>query len=425
MTTSSSAATPRRAVIASAIGNVLEWYDFALYAFLAATIGRQFFPAANEIDSLIAAFGVFAAGYFMRPLGGIIFGYIGDRYGRKKVLVFSILAMVVPTVGIALLPTTTQIGTVAAVLLVILRLCQGISIGGEYTGSVVYLAERAKQGRRGLFCTTSILGAGVGTLLGSGAADLVNQILPREAVESWGWRLPFLAGALLGFVGWYLRRDLPETSEGTQLAEESTRAPLIETITTEWRPVLRVTGLNLMHAVSFFMIFIFMKTYLHLDVGLPRLETRYLPTLGLIVLMLMTGMAGALSDRFGRKPLLISSALAMIILAYPLLVLINMKDFWIVVACQIAFAVIVGAYAGTVPATMAEILPSKIRVTGASLGYNLCMSLFGGTTPLITFYLVRVSGNNLVPAYYLILAAAVSLAVALTIKETGKSALRQ
>ena len=167
MNTSSSAATPRRAVIAGAIGNVLEWYDFAVYAFFAGTIGRLFFPQANEVDSLIAAFGVFAAGYLMRPLGGIIFGHIGDRYGRKPVLVFSTLAMAVPTFAIGLLPTDAQIGTAAAVLLVIMRLLQGLSIGGEYTGSVVYLAERAEQGKRGLLCTASILGAGIGTLSSS------------------------------------------------------------------------------------------------------------------------------------------------------------------------------------------------------------------------------------------------------------------
>jgi MHS family proline/betaine transporter-like MFS transporter len=422
MNTSSSTATPRRAVIAGAIGNVLEWYDFAVYAFFAGTIGRLFFPQANEVDSLIAAFGVFAAGYFMRPLGGIIFGHIGDRYGRKPVLVFSTLAMAVPTFAIGLLPTDAQIGTAAAVLLVIMRLLQGLSIGGEYTGSVVYLAERAEQGKRGLLCTASIVGAGIGTLMGSAMADLVNAILPSAAVESWGWRLPFLAGGLVGVVGWYLRRHLPET-RGALAAQGSSRPPFVETITEHWRTVLRVVGLNLMHAVSFFMIFIFMKTYLHEFVGLTETQALTISTLGLLAVMLVTVLSGALSDRVGRKPVLIGGALAAILFAYPLLLLVNLGNFWIALACQIAFAVIVGTYSGTAPATMTEIVPGKVRVTGTSLGYNLCMALFGGTTPMITVILIKVTGTDMTPAFYIMLAAAISLVVVLGIKESSRRTL--
>lgn len=422
MNTSSSTATPRRAVIAGAIGNVLEWYDFAVYAFFAGTIGRLFFPQANEVDSLIAAFGVFAAGYLMRPLGGIIFGHIGDRYGRKPVLVFSTLAMAVPTFAIGLLPTDAQIGTAAAVLLVIMRLLQGLSIGGEYTGSVVYLAERAEQGKRGLLCTASIVGAGIGTLMGSAMADLVNAILPSAAVESWGWRLPFLAGGLVGVVGWYLRRHLPET-RGALAAQGSSRPPFVETITEHWRTVLRVVGLNLMHAVSFFMIFIFMKTYLHEFVGLPETQALTISTLGLLAVMLVTVLSGALSDRVGRKPVLIGGALAAILFAYPLLLLVNLGNFWIALACQFAFAVIVGTYSGTAPATMAEIVPGKVRVTGTSLGYNLCMALFGGTTPMITVILIKVTGTDMTPAFYIMLAAAISLVVVLGIKESSRRTL--
>jgi len=422
MNTSSSAATPRRAVIAGAIGNVLEWYDFAVYAFFAGTIGRLFFPQANEVDSLIAAFGVFAAGYLMRPLGGIIFGHIGDRYGRKPVLVFSTLAMAVPTFAIGLLPTDAQIGTAAAVLLVIMRLLQGLSIGGEYTGSVVYLAERAEQGKRGLLCTASIVGAGIGTLMGSAMADLVNAILPSAAVESWGWRLPFLAGGLVGVVGWYLRRHLPET-RGALAAQGSSRPPFVETITEHWRTVLRVVGLNLMHAVSFFMIFIFMKTYLHEFVGLPETQALTISTLGLLAVMLVTVLSGALSDRLGRKPVLIGGALAAILFTYPLLLLVNLGNFWIALACQFAFAVIVGTYSGTAPATMAEIVPGKVRVTGTALGYNLCMALFGGTTPMITVILIKVTGTDMTPAFYIMLAAAISLVVVLGIKESSRRTL--
>jgi MHS family proline/betaine transporter-like MFS transporter len=410
--------TPRRAAIAASVGNVLEWYDFAVYAFFAGTIGRLFFPSSNEIDSLIAAFGVFAAGYLMRPLGGILFGHIGDRYGRKPVLVVSTLAMAVPTFAMGLLPTAAQIGPVAAVLLVVMRLLQGLSIGGEYVGSVCYSAESAKPGKRGLMCTASIFGAGVGTLMGSGMADLI-YILPREAVESWGWRIAFILGGLVGVVGWYLRRSIPETRSALA-TQEPPEPPIMDTLVNHWRLVLKIVGLNLMHAVSFFMIFVFMKTYLREFVGLSETQALTISTLGLIALMLVTVASGTLSDRIGRKPVLLGSAIAAIIFAYPLLSLVNIGSFWIALVCQFAFAVIVGTYSGTAPSTMTELVPSDVRVTGTSLGYNLCMALFGGTTPMITVFLIKVTGTDMAPAFYIMAAAAISLLVVLSIDETSR-----
>ena len=411
-----------RATAAGAIGNVLEWYDFTVYAFFAGTIGRLFFPQSSETDSLIAAFGVFAAGYLMRPLGGIFFGHIGDRYGRKPVLVLSTLMMAVPTCAIGLLPTSEQIGPVAAVLLVLFRLLQGLSIGGEYTGSVVYMAESAKPGRRGLLCTASILGAGIGTLLGSGFADLINAVLPKEDVETWGWRIPFLAGALVGIVGWYLRRSLTETRDSLKATQPS-RPPITETLTKHWRTVLQVAGLNLMHAISFFMIFVFMKTYLHKFAGLTETQALTISTIGLLALMAVTLVAGSISDHVGRKPVLVASAISAIVFAYPLLTLVNLGHFWIALSCQLAFAVIVGTYSGTAPAAMAEISPGPVRVTTTSLGYNLCMALFGGTTPMMTVILIKATGIDATPALYIMLAAAISLLVVLRLEEPSKRKL--
>lgn len=295
----------RKVIVAGAIGNVLEWYDFAIYGFFAVTIGRQFFPASSELDSLIAAFGVFAAGYLMRPIGGLLFGYVGDVYGRRTTLVLSTVAMAVPTFAIGLLPTAAQIGSVAAVLLVVLRLIQGLSIGGEYTGSVVYLVERARADRRGLFGTFSILGAGVGTLAGSATAALVSALLPSEALESWGWRLPFLAGVVIGLIGLYLRSRMPDLPPAQ--AEEPRLATLAHTFRTEWPKVPRIAGLNLMHAVGVMMVFIYMKTYLQVDAGVGRTEALTVTTIGLLALMAVTASFGALSDRLGRKPILIGA----------------------------------------------------------------------------------------------------------------------
>jgi len=420
--TAAAASADRKVIVAGAIGNVLEWYDFAIYGFFAVIIGRQFFPASSELDSLIAAFGVFAAGYLMRPIGGLVFGYIGDIYGRKTTLVLSTAAMAVPTFAIGLLPTAAQIGSVAAVLLVVLRLIQGLSIGGEYTGSLVYLVEQARPNRRGLFGTFSILGAGVGTLAGSGTAALVSALLPNEAVESWGWRVPFLAGVAIGLVGLYLRSRMPDLPAPAGAAESRLTA-LVQTLRTEWPRIPRIMGLNLMHAAGFMMCFIYMKTYLQVDVGVGRTEALTVTTIGLLALMAVTAACGALSDRIGRKPILIASALALLVLAYPLLALMHTHAFAVLLAGQLAFAVIVGAYAGTAPATQAEMVPHAVRVTGTSAGYNLCMALFGGTSPLIAVSLIAMTGNHLAPAFYLMAMAALSLAVVLRLDETARRPL--
>ncbi|MEM9591895.1 MAG: MFS transporter [Pseudomonadota bacterium] len=417
---------PRRAALASSIGNVLEWYDFAIYAFFASTIGRLFFPASDEINSLLITFGVFAAGHLMRPLGGVVFGHIGDRYGRRPVLVISMVAMAVSTFAIGLLPTVDQIGPLAAGLLVVLRMLQGLSIGGEYTGSVCYCAECATDNRRGLLCTASIVGAGFGALLGSAMANVIFAILPDNAVTAWGWRIPFLLGGLVGLIGLYIRRNLPDTRCGEGVGEHSAapaRLPIIDALTHHTRDILRVVGLNLMHAVAFFMIFVFMKTYLSKFAGLTETEALTISTLGLMALMAMTVYAGSLSDRIGRKRVLRASAIAAIVFALPLFYLLSQGNFWIALACQFAFAVIVGAYSGTAPATITEIVPGHLRVTCTSLGYNLSMALFGGTTPMIALLLIKETGSIVVPALYVMAAAAVSLVVLAVIPETSKTRL--
>ncbi|MEM7225739.1 MAG: MFS transporter [Pseudomonadota bacterium] len=401
--------------LAGAIGNVLEWYDFALYGFFAVTLGRLFFPAGSALDSQIAAFGVFAAGYFMRPLGGILLGHIGDRFGRKPVLVLSTGLMALATCTIGLLPTAAEIGAWAAGLLVACRLLQGLSIGGEYNGSVVFLVEHAQEGRRGLFGSLSIVGAGVGALLGSASAAAALGLLP----EDWGWRVPFIAGLGLGLVGLYLRLRLPAPKPPPKAAGW----PLAEVLRDHGRTVLRIFGLTIMHAVGVFMLFIFMKTYLHLEVGVPQAQAALLGTLGLLALMAVTAVAGALSDRFGRKPLLVASAAALVVLAFPLLWAVNHLGLAGILLGQAAFAVIVGTYAGTAPATMSELLPPGVRVTGTALGYNICMAIFGGTTPMVTLWLIREGGSPLSPAAYLMLASVLSLVALRGMPETAKRPL--
>src|SRR6516165_7308773 len=245
----------RRAVIAGLAGNVMEWYDFAVYGYFAQVIGQDFFPSEDPTSSLIASFGAFAAGFLMRPVGGLVFGHIGDRLGRKAALTLSVLAMAIPTFLIGLLPDHSQIGALAPILLVALRMVQGLSVGGEYTTSVVFLVEGAAPNRRGFAGSWSPFGAGAGILLGSALGAALNAVLSPEAVFAWGWRVPFLLGLGVGLAGLFIRRHIPEPAK--QADNKTAASPIREAFRSEWRNILRIMGFTFMFAVGFYMIFVY------------------------------------------------------------------------------------------------------------------------------------------------------------------------
>jgi MHS family proline/betaine transporter-like MFS transporter len=238
----SKSVTERHAIIAGIAGNVMEWYDFSVYGYFAANIGRHFFPAQDTVSSLIAAFGVFAAGFLMRPLGSLVFGHIGDKVGRKTALTVSVAVMAIPTFLIGSLPTYQQIGVTASVLLILMRLLQGLSVGREYTTSSIFLVERSAASRRGFFGSFAEVGACGGILLGSALSGLVTTVLDRAMVDSWGWRIPFLIGVTVGIAGLYIRRHVIEET-GPQQHQPAAASPIREAFT-EWRTILRLIGLG-------------------------------------------------------------------------------------------------------------------------------------------------------------------------------------
>jgi MHS family proline/betaine transporter-like MFS transporter len=405
----------RRVIAAGAIGNVLEWYDFAIYGYFAAAIGRTFFPQEDPVAQVLAAFGVFSVGFLMRPVGGVLVGYIGDRFGRRTALTFSVAAMAIPTFLVGALPGYETLGFMAPILLTVLRMVQGLSVGGEYTTSIVFMVERAPPGRRGLLGAIACCGANGGILLGSGTGALLAASMPSASLEAWGWRIPFLVGLLVGLAGFVLRRGLPDTSVKTA----ARRLPVGELVRTHGPLVARLAGLTVFNAVGFYLLFIFVVNWLQFADGVSPAHALGINTVSLFVLILAIFGMGWLSDRIGRKRLILSAMAAGFVGAVPLFGLMLHDDPVFILAGQLGFVLIIGITIGVQPAVMVESTPYAVRCTAIALGYNVVFGIIGGLTPLVATWLVHRTNDDLSPAYMVMAAAAVSFVTALLFfKET-------
>ncbi|MGE0094733.1 MAG: MFS transporter [Alphaproteobacteria bacterium] len=411
----------RRVVAAGISGNVLEWYDFAVYGYFAPIIAERFFPSNSPTASLLAAYGAFAAGFLMRPLGGFLLGHLGDRMGRRKTLILSVVLMAGPTFMIGVMPDHADIGVAAAVLMVVMRMLQGLAVGGEYTTSVVYLVEEAPPHRRGYYGSWSVFGAIGGILLGSAVGAFINTVWAAE-VHDWAWRLPFLIGLAVGLIGFVLRRGLPEPLSDKD--REDHKLPLAKAVRDEGRTMMKVIGISVVNAVSFYMIFIYITVYLERQVGLPAATALDVNTVSMIVMLVLMPLFARLSDRFGRKPLLAAAAFGLLLLSYPLLWVMHHPDVMTIFLGQLGFSILVGCYLAVQPTAMAEMFSPGVRCSGMAVAYNLTLGILGGTTPMVCTYLIEKTGDDLFIAWYLMAAAAVSLAVVLTLKETAKAPLR-
>ncbi len=413
----------RKVIIAGMIGNGLEWYDYALYGFLAPIISKLFFPSENEFVSLVATFGVFAAGFVMRPLGAIIFGYIGDKYGRKISLALSILLMAIPTAMVAFLPTYESIGIAAPILLTIIRLLQGLALGGEFSGSITYIVEHASVKHRGIAGSTSIISLILGMLLGSATAMFFASILSEEAFESWGWRAPFLIGLFIGCIGFYIRSYLDESPAyiDAKRHKKDSKKPLRE-LFSKYRGNM-LLGISLYAAVTipFYILTVFMNTFMSKILGYSNQESLIINTLCMVILLIIVPIAGLISDQIGRKPVMIASLLALIAVSYPVFWLITQMDFMYALVGGIIFASVLAFYISPIPAVLVEIFPTSVRYSGMALSCNLCAALFGGTAPMLAVSMIELTGNNLIIAFYIILSALVSLTAMIWYKETYRA----
>ena len=411
----------RTAIVAGVVGNVLEWYDFAVYGFFVPVISRLFFPAQAPMVSLLLTFSVFGVGFAMRPIGSIVFGVYGDRYGRRKALSAVVTLMAVATLAVGLLPTYGQAGLLAPLLLVLARLVQGLSSGGEWGGAAAYLVEFAPARQRGYIASWQQASVGCGFLLGALSAALLTTILPQDALTAWGWRLPFLAGIVLGGVGAYMRLRLDDTPKYVELEHHHkvTATPLREAFTTYRKQTLLAFGLTLHNAVAYYVVLVYMSTYLTSVVKMPRSTALWIGAVCLAIFVVITPLMGRLSDRIGRRPMFIVSCAGYLALAYPLFMMASTGKVIPAFLAELILVVFLAVYAGAGPALYAELFPTRVRYTALSVGYNIPVAIFGGFAPFIATGLINLTGSILSPAIYVMIASGVTLVTMMWVRETA------
>ncbi|WPP01815.1 MFS transporter [Pseudomonas sp. HR96] len=417
--------TLRRVIVAAAIGNFVEWFDFAVYGFLATTIAQQFFASGDASVALLKTFAVFAVAFAFRPLGGIVFGMLGDRLGRKRILALTILLMAGATTLIGLLPTYSAIGLWAPALLTLIRCVQGFSAGGEYAGACAYLMEHAPRHKRawyGSFVPVSTFSAFAAAAV---IAYALDAGLSSEAMASWGWRLPFLIAAPLGLVGLYLRLHMGETPAFQAVEQEHAVAhsPLAETLRKHARAILCLGAFVSLTALSFYMFTTYFATYLQVAGGLSRAGALLVSVIALLFAALICPLAGAFSDRVGRRTTMLCTCLLLIVAVYPAFLLARSGSFAAAIAGVMLLAVGAVLSGVVTAALLSETFPTRTRYTASAITYNLAYTLFGGTAPLMATWLIGLTGSSLSPAAYLIAVALLALAGGMALPETSRISL--
>lgn len=409
-------------IAASSLGNLLEWLDFGLFVYLAALIGEQFFPTANSQTAAIAAFGVFAAGSICRPLGGIVFGHLGDRLGRVVALRWSIFLITLTTLLIGLLPTYSHVGIMATILFTFLRLLQGLSVGGEYTGAAVYIAELAPPKYRGFFAAFAASSANIGFLLATLMALILKLAVPLPVVSAWGWRIPFIVSGLLGLGILYYRLQLIETPAYLQLQANQAlhRRPLLSAFRMAPRQLLKIFALTAMGSSCYFIFFGYMPTYLAEYTGYSLPATLSFQACLLVAMIFLIPLAGALGDRFGRKKMLLIAALGILILVLPCFYLLQSTTALPILAALAIVMILSSLEQGNTLVTAIENCPVEVRYSGVSFAYSLGNAVWGGTSPLIASVLAQ-SVSHFAPAYYLMAMTVISLIAISRFAQTSKN----
>lgn len=418
-------ATLRRAIAASALGNATEWFDYGIYAYGVTYISAALFPGDVD-DAVLFALATFAISFLVRPLGGLFWGPLGDRLGRKSVLAFTILMMSAATLGVGLIPDYASIGFWAPTLLILLRMVQGFSTGGEYGGAATFMAEYAPDDRRGFYGSFLEFGTLAGFSFGAFLMLAFSLLLGDAAMHDWGWRIPFFIAAPMGLIGMYLRarmEDTPIFREEGQAGKRAEAPPLSTLMRRYWRPMLVVGGLVVALNVVNYTLLSYMPTYLQRRIGLSPDEALVVPIVGMLFMMAFLPFAGSLSDRLGRRFMWRISLVGLLVAVVPLYMLMGTG-----LAGATAGFVLLGLLyvpqLATISATFPALFPTSVRFAGFAIAYNVSTSIFGGTAPAMGSTLITLTGNELMPAFYMMVACLVGLAALRFMPETAGLSLR-
>jgi MFS transporter, MHS family, proline/betaine transporter len=416
----------KKIILSGMIGNGLEWYDYAVYSYFVTTFSKLFFPAGNDSAHLLAVFGIYAVGFVARPFGAILFGMMGDRLGRRAALVASIFLMAIPTGCIGLLPTYEQVGIAAPLLLTLMRLLQGLSLGGEFSGSMTYLIEHSPSEKRGTVGSTVVSSLIVGFIFGSLLALGIKAATTEAQFDSWGWRIPFLLGVPIALIGFYIRHHCEESPTYVAAKREGmlSRSPLRDTVIFErWR-ILQAISIYISVTMPFYLITTYFLSFTERSLGRTKEEAFAVNLSNMLILLVISTVSAWLSDRIGRKRVMMLTAVAYLLLSYPLMQLMQRPEFSSIMVAQALMAVMIGFYIGPVPAVLVEMFPTRIRSTAMALAYNISAAMFGGTSPMVNEWLIKTTGTNLAIAWYLMACAVVSLVALGLYRDRYRDALR-
>ncbi|MBV7434670.1 MFS transporter [Cardiobacteriaceae bacterium TAE3-ERU3] len=416
----------RKASTACFIGNFVEWFDYAAYGYFAVIISKVFFPEQDSTAALLSTFAVFAISFIVRPFGGIFWGTIGDKFGRRNALSWSILIMSVSTFLIALIPSYALIGVFAPILLLILRMVQGFSASGEYAGASAFLAEYAPKGKRGIYTSIVPASTAAGLLLGSLMAAVMTNMLSEEFMLDWGWRIPFLMAGPMGLIGRYIRLKLQKTPHFQAMEEKNANhhTPIKHLFIHHRRQLVIAFMVASLNAVAFYLVLSYMPTYLSQEIGIDETTSFIATSVSLFTYIGLIFLMGTLSDRFGRKKMLMAACVVFIVFTVPLFSILNTESVLFIILIEIVFGAMLSMNDGTLPAFLSEIFPTNVRYTGFAFTFNLANALLGGTAPLIATWLIDVTGSKLAPAWYLIAIAVVAVIAMAQATERSRDELR-
>ena len=383
------------------LGTFIEWFEYASYAYLATTIAQVFFPSTDPGIALMQTFGVFALSFLVRPIGGLFWGHFGDRIGPKRTLTLTIVGMGLATFAIGVLPGYATIGLAAPILLLAARMLQSFCAAGEYSGAAVLLAEHAPAHKRARWVSTVPIATSAGFLGASMMASLLNGLLPEEAVQEWGWRIPFLAAAVLTIVVRWIRRRVSDSPVREQMEKEEAvaTAPLFELIRSHWPSMLRMLFIMAVNASGYYLVLTYMATYIEVELGLTAFQSSLILSLALVLYLPLIFVGAWLSDTFGRRRLLLINAIGFILLSYPAFVLLGQSGFLGVLLIQISLVALFSLNDSTFAVYFVEAVPPQVRLSGFAIPFNFGNAIFGGTAPFIATWLISVTDNSYSPAF--------------------------